>query len=119
MIKRPDTKAKRIKRHKRIRAVVSGTPERPRLSVFRSEKHIYAQLIDDVNSVTLCSAFTVEKAFEGNGGNIEAAKKIGELIAERAKGKGITEAVFDRGGFLYHGRVQALAEAARAGGLQF
>ncbi|MBR2520938.1 MAG: 50S ribosomal protein L18 [Oscillospiraceae bacterium] len=119
MIKRPDTKAKRIKRHKRIRAVVSGTPERPRLSVFRSEKHIYAQLIDDVNSVTLCSASTVEKAFEGNGGNIEAAKKIGELIAERAKGKGITEAVFDRGGFLYHGRVQALAEAARAGGLQF
>jgi len=119
MIKRPNTKAKRIKRHAKIRAVVSGTPERPRLAVFRSKAHIYAQVIDDVNMKTLCSASTVEKDFEGNGSNIEAAKKIGKLIAERAQSKGVTNVVFDRGGFLYHGRVQALAESARESGLQF
>jgi len=119
MIKRPDTKAKRIKRHKRVRAIVSGTPERPRLSVFRSDCHIYAQIIDDVNQCTLCSASTVEKAFQGNGGNVEAAKQIGKTIAERAVNKGITEVVFDRGGFLYHGRIAALAEAARESGLKF
>ena len=119
MIKRPDTRAARIKRHKRVRAKISGTPECPRLSVFRSENHIYAQIIDDVNQTTLASASTVEKGFEGNGGNCEAATGIGKLIAERALDKGIEEVVFDRGGYIYHGRVQALAEAAREGGLKF
>ena len=119
MIKRPDTNAQRIKRHKRVRAKISGTPERPRLDVFRSEKHIYAQLIDDVNGNTLCSASSVEKDFEGVGSNKEAAKKVGMTVAERAKEKGIEEVVFDRGGYIYHGRVQALAEGAREGGLKF
>ena len=119
MIKRPDTKAQRLRRHRRIRAKVSGTPERPRLNVFRSEKHIYAQVIDDVNGVTLCSASTVEKGFEGLGSNKEAAKKVGMAVAERAKAKGIDTVVFDRGGYIYHGRVQALAEGAREGGLEF
>ena len=119
MIKRPDTRAARIKRHKRVRAKISGTPECPRLSVFRSENHIYAQIIDDVNQTTLASASTVEKGFTGNGGNCEAATAIGKLIAERALAKGIEEVVFDRGGFVYHGRVQALAEGAREGGLKF
>ena len=119
MIKRPDTKAKRLRRHKRIRAKVSGTPERPRLNVFRSERHIYAQIIDDTIGVTLCSASTVEKGFEGLGSNKEAAKKVGMAVAERAKAKGIDTVVFDRGGYIYHGRVQALAEGAREGGLEF
>jgi len=119
MIKRPDTKGQRIKRHIRVRGKVSGTAERPRLSVFRSENNIYAQIIDDVAGKTLCSASTVEKGFEGNGGNIEAAKKIGQAIAERAKAKGIENVVFDRGGYIYHGRVQALADGAREGGLNF
>ena len=119
MIKRPDTKAKRLRRHKRIRAKVSGTPERPRLNVFRSERHIYAQIIDDTTGVTLCSASTVEKGFEGLGSNKEAAKKVGMAVAERAKAKGINAVVFDRGGYIYHGRVQALAEGAREGGLEF
>ena len=119
MIKRPDTNAQRLKRHKRVRAKISGTPERPRLDVFRSEKHIYAQLIDDVNGNTLCSASSVEKDFEGVGSNKEAAKKVGMTVAERAKEKGIEEVVFDRGGYIYHGRVQALAEGAREGGRKF
>ena len=119
MIKRPDTRAARIKRHKRVRAKISGTPACPRLSVFRSENHIYAQIIDDVNQTTLASASTVEKGFAGNGGNCEAATAIGKLIAERALAKGIEEVVFDRGGFVYHGRVKALAEGAREGGLKF
>ena len=119
MIKRPDTNAQRLKRHKRVRAKLSGTSERPRLNVFRSEKNIYAQVIDDVNGNTLVSASSVEKDFEGNGGNVEAAKKIGSKIAERALAKGIEEVVFDRGGYIYHGRVKALAEAAREGGLKF
>jgi large subunit ribosomal protein L18 len=119
MIKRPNTKAQRLKRHKRVRAKVSGTPERPRLNVFRSEKHIYAQIIDDVNGVTLCSASTVEKDFEGRGNNKEAARKVGMTVAERAKAKGIDTVVFDRGGYIYHGRVQELAEGAREGGLEF
>ena len=119
MIKRPDTKGQRQKRHARVRGKISGTAERPRLSVFRSENHIYAQLIDDVAGNTICSASTVEKSFEGNGSNIEAAKKVGATIAERALGKGISEVVFDRGGNIYHGRVQALAEGAREGGLKF
>ena len=119
MIKRPNTKAQRIKRHKRVRSKISGTPERPRLSVYRSENNIYAQVIDDVAGHTLCSASSVEKDFEGNGGNVEAAKKIGSKIAERALAKRIEEVVFDRGGYIYHGRVKALAEAAREGGLKF
>ena len=119
MIKRPDTRGQRIKRHKRVRGKISGTAERPRLSVFRSESNIYAQIIDDVAGNTLVAASSVEKAFEGNGGNIEAAKKVGAMIAERALQKGIEEVVFDRGGYVYHGRVQALAEGAREGGLKF
>ena len=119
MIKRPDTRAQRVKRHSRVRSKISGTAERPRLSVFRSENHIYAQVIDDVAGTTLVSASTVEKSFEGSGSNIEAAKKIGALVAERALQKGIEEVVFDRGGYIYHGRVQALADGAREAGLKF
>ena len=119
MINRPDTRAQRIKRHARVRGKISGTPERPRLSVFRSENHIYAQIIDDVAGNTLCSASSVEKSFEGNGSNCEAAKKIGSIIAERALAKGIENVVFDRGGYIFHGRVAALAEGAREGGLKF
>jgi len=106
--------------HVRIRKKVRGTAERPRLAVFRSISHIYAQLIDDASGVTLCSASTVEKSGGiKNGGNVEAAKAVGKLIAERAKEKGITSVVFDRGGFLYHGRIKSLAESAREAGLQF
>ena len=119
MIKRPNTNAQRLKRHKRVRAKISGTPEMPRLNVFRSEANIYAQVIDDVNGVTLASASSLDKAFEGAGSNCEAAKKVGQMVAERAKAKGIETVVFDRGGYLYHGRVKALAEGAREGGLKF
>ena len=119
MIKRPDTRGQRIKRHNRVRGKISGTAERPRLSVFRSENNIYAQIIDDVAGVTLAAASTVEKGFEGKGGNIEAAKKVGAAIAQRALKKGIEDVVFDRGGYIYHGRVKALAEGAREGGLKF
>ena len=119
MIKRPDTRGQRIKRHQRVRGKISGTAERPRLSVFRSENNIYAQIIDDVAGNTLVSASSVEKGFEGSGGNVEAAKKVGAKVAERALKKGIEEVVFDRGGYIYHGRVQALADGAREGGLKF
>ena len=119
MIKRPNTNAQRLKRHKRVRSKVSGTPERPRLNVFRSETNIYAQIIDDTKGVTLVSASSLEKSFEGTGSNMEAAKKVGQIVAERAKAAGIEAVVFDRGGYLYHGRVKALAEGAREGGLQF
>ena len=119
MINRPDTRSQRIKRHKRVRAKISGTPERPRLNVFRSATNIYAQIIDDVNGVTLASASSLDKAIEGYGGNVAAATAVGKLIAERAKAKGIENVVFDRGGYVYHGRVKALAEGAREGGLQF
>ena len=119
MINRPDTRASRIKRHKRVRAKISGTPETPRLDVFRSNAHIYAQIIDDVNGDTLCAASSNEKDFEGLGSNCEAATKVGKLVAERAKAKGIETVVFDRGGYIYHGRVKALAEGAREGGLDF
>ena len=119
MIKRPDTRAQRVKRHSRVRSKISGTAERPRLSVFRSENHIYAQIIDDVAGNTLVAASTVEKGFEGNGGNCDAAKKVGSVLAERALKKGVEEVVFDRGGYIYHGRVKALAEGAREGGLKF
>ena len=119
MIKRPNTNAQRLKRHKRVRAKISGTPEMPRLNVFRSEANIYAQVIDDVNGVTLASASSLDKAIEGYGGNIAAATAVGKLVAERAKAKGIETVVFDRGGYVYHGRVAALAEGAREGGLKF
>ena len=118
MIKRPDTRGQRIKRHARVRGKISGTAERPRLSVFRSEKNIYAQIIDDVAGNTLVAASSVEKDF-GPGSNKEAARKVGKLIAERAVAKGIEEVVFDRGGYIYHGRVKELAEGAREGGLKF
>ena len=119
MIKRPDTNAQRKKRHRSVRSKISGTPERPRLNVFRSEKHIYAQVIDDIEGTTLCSASSVEKGFEGSGSNKEAARKVGKMVAERAVAKGIGIVVFDRGGYIYHGRVKELAEAAREGGLAF
>ena len=119
MVSRKDSNLVRLKRHKKIRAKISGTAERPRLAVYRSNANISAQIIDDVAGVTLVSASTLEKDFEGNGGNKEAAKIIGKTIAERAAAKGITEVVFDRGGYLYHGRVSELAEGAREGGLKF
>ena len=119
MIKRPDTRAQRVKRHKRIRGKISGTADRPRLSVFRSENHIYAQIIDDVAGNTLVSASSVEKGFEGSGSNKDGAKAVGKTVAERALAKGIEQVVFDRGGYIYHGRVQSLAEGAREGGLKF
>ena len=119
MIKKVDTNKQRKKRHKRVRGKVSGTPQRPRLNVFRSRAHIYAQVIDDSAGVTLCAASSVENAVDGATGNKESAKKVGQLIAERARDKGIETVVFDRGGYLYHGRVQALAEGARESGLKF
>ncbi|WP_207368873.1 50S ribosomal protein L18 [Heyndrickxia coagulans] len=120
MITKPDKNQVRKKRHARVRAKLSGTAERPRLNIYRSNKNIYAQLIDDVNGVTLASASTLDKELSlGSTGNVEAAQKVGELIAKRAVEKGIKEVVFDRGGYLYHGRIKALADAARENGLQF
>ncbi len=119
MVSKKDSNKARLHRHARVRGKISGTPECPRLNVFRSLSNIYAQLIDDVNGVTLVSASSVEKDFGMNGGNKEAARKVGELVAKRAVEKGITEVVFDRGGYVYHGRVQELAEGAREGGLKF
>ncbi|HJB68208.1 MAG TPA: 50S ribosomal protein L18 [Candidatus Fournierella excrementigallinarum] len=118
MVNKPDKNEARLRRHRRVRGKISGTAERPRLDVFRSSKHIYAQIIDDVAGVTLVSASTLEKGFEGFGGNVEAAGKVGRMIAEKALAKGIKTVVFDRGGFVYHGRVKALAEGAREGGLE-
>ena len=119
MVSRPDTNKARLKRHARVRGKISGTAECPRLDVFRSNSNIYAQLIDDVNGVTLAAAASNEKDFDANGGNCEGARKVGQLIAKRAAEKGITEVVFDRGGYIYHGRVKELAEGAREGGLKF
>ena len=119
MVKKFDSNAQRLKRHRRVRAKISGTAERPRLAVFRSSKNIYAQLIDDVAGNTLVAAASNEKDFGIYGGNCDAAKKVGALIAERALAKGIDTVVFDPGGYVYHGRVQALAEAARESGLKF
>ena len=119
MFKKVDKNSSRVKRHLRVRKKVSGTPERPRLSVYRSEKNIYAQIIDDVNAVTLVSASSLEKDFAAKGGNKEGAKLVGEMIAKKALDKGVSEVVFDRGGYIYHGRVQQLAEAARETGLKF
>ena len=119
MVSKVNKNAMRLKRHVRVRGKISGTPERPRLNVFRSNANIYAQIIDDVNGVTLVAANTLEKDFEGATGNVEAAKKVGAILAERAKAKGIEEVVFDRGGYVYHGRVAELAEGAREAGLKF
>lgn len=120
MITKADKNATRRKRHARVRSKVSGTAARPRLNVFRSNKHIYAQLIDDVNGVTLASASTMDKEFNVEStGNLDAAVKVGELVAKRAVEKGVSEVVFDRGGYLYHGRIKALADAARENGLKF
>lgn len=119
MVSRKDSNQQRLKRHVRVRAKISGTAERPRLCVYRSLNNIQAQVIDDVAGVTLAAASSLEKSFGANGGNKEAAKQVGKLIAERALTKGITEVVFDRGGYVYHGRVLELAEGAREGGLKF
>ena len=112
-----DRQAARQRRHQRVRKKVRGTPERPRLAVFRSNKHIYAQVIDDVNGRTLASASTVEKDFTGGTGTVEAAKKVGKTVGERAKQAGIDVVVLDRGGFRYHGRVAGIADGARDAGL--
>lgn len=119
MIKIVDSNKNRIKRHNRVRVKISGTAACPRLNVFRSSKNIYAQIIDDVAGKTLCAASSNEKEFEGYGGNAEAAKKVGLAIAERAKAAGICDVVFDRSGYVYHGRVASLADGAREGGLNF
>lgn len=119
MVKSFNSNEQRLKRHRRVRAKISGTAQRPRLNVFRSNKHIYAQLIDDVNGVTLATASTMDKGFEGNGGNKEAARKVGQAIAKAAAEKNIEEVVSDRGGYLYHGRVKELADGARESGLKF
>ena len=120
MITKADKNQVRKKRHARVRTKLSGTEARPRLNVFRSNKHIYAQLIDDVNGVTIVSASSLDKELNlESTSNVEAAVKIGELVAKRAVEKGVKEVVFDRGGYLYHGRVKALADAARENGLEF
>ncbi len=119
MVSKKDSNQARLHRHTRVRGKISGTAERPRLNVFRSLNHIYAQLIDDVKGVTIVSASSVEKDFGANGGNKAAARKVGETLAKRALEKGIECVVFDRGGYIYHGRVQELAEGAREGGLKF
>lgn len=119
MVKKPSSNKARIKRHGRIRNKIGGTAARPRLSVFRSARHIYAQLIDDDAGATLAAASSLEKDFEGNGSNKDAARKVGAMLAEKAKQKGIENVVFDRGGYIYHGRVKELAEGAREGGLKF
>jgi large subunit ribosomal protein L18 len=122
VITKADKNKARKRRHFRVRKKIQGTAARPRLNVFRSSKHIYAQVIDDVKGVTLVSASTVDPELRGqvsHGGNISAAQQVGELVAKRALEKGIKEVVFDRGGYLYHGRIQALADAAREAGLEF
>ena len=119
MVNRPDSKKAREKRHLRVRGKISGTAERPRLCVYRSLSNISAQIIDDVKGVTLVAASSYEKDFGSYGGNKEAAKKVGQLVAERAVAAGINEVVFDRGGNIYHGRVAELADGAREGGLKF
>ena len=119
MVTKPDKNAARVKRHTRVRGKISGTAERPRLNVFRSSKHIYAQLIDDVAGKTLAAASTLDKGFEGSGSNKESARKVGQAIAKAASSAGISEVVFDRSGYIFHGRVKELAEGAREGGLKF
>lgn len=118
MLKKTKKNEERIRRHKRVRRVVSGTPDCPRLNVFRSNANIFAQVIDDTTGHTLCAVSSLDLKLE-NGGNVEAAKKVGAAIAEKCKEKNIEAVRFDRGGYVYHGRVQALADAAREGGLKF
>ena len=119
MVTKQDSNKARIKRHYRVRNKINGTAECPRLCVFRSDKNIYAQIIDDNAGVTLAAASSLDKGFEGVGSNKEAAKKVGLAVAERAIAKGIKDVVFDRSGYIYHGRVKELAEGAREGGLNF
>jgi large subunit ribosomal protein L18 len=121
MINKGDRNKARVKRHLRIRKKISGTTTHPRLNVFRSAKHIYAQIIDDTQGITIASASTLDEDLKEikNGGSVEAAEKVGALIAARAKEKGVAKVVFDRGGYLFHGRVKALADAARESGLEF
>ena len=122
MLKKADKNAKRLQRHKRVRRKVFGTPQRPRLCVFRSSNNIYAQIIDDTNRVTLVAASSLDEAVKSavnHTGNKEAAKLVGEMVAKKAVEKGITEVVFDRGGYIYHGRIKELAEGAREAGLKF
>ena len=122
MLKKADKNAKRLQRHKRVRRKVFGTPQRPRLCVFRSSNNIYAQIIDDTNRVTLVAASSLDEAVKGavnHTGNKEAAKMVGEMVAKKAVEKGITEVVFDRGGYIYHGTIKDLAEGAREAGLKF
>lgn len=119
MLNKADKSRARLKRHKRVRGKITGTSARPRLNVFRSNSNIYAQIIDDTAGVTLVAASTIEKEFEGYGGNKEAAKKVGLMIAKKALERNITTVVFDRGGYIFHGRVKELAEGAREGGLVF
>ena len=118
MVKRVDSNKSRHRRHARVRAKIQGTTARPRLNVFRSLKSIYAQIIDDDKGVTICSASSIEKDFD-SGTKSESARRVGKLIAERAAKAGVTEVVFDRGGYIYHGRIKELAEGAREGGLKF
>ena len=120
MLSKPNRKSIAQKRHYRLRRYLTGTTARPRLCVYRSGKHIYAQIIDDQNAITLASASTLEKEFSGtSGANVAAASRVGQAVAERAKKAGISQVVFDRGGFLYHGRIAALADGAREAGLEF
>ena len=119
MVSKKDRYVARIKRHTRVRSKISGTTARPRLAVYRSNANISAQIIDDTTGVTLVAASTYGAGFEGNGGNKAAARAVGKAIAEKAVAQGITDVVFDRGGYLYHGRVSELAEGAREGGLKF
>ncbi|MCL2053472.1 MAG: 50S ribosomal protein L18 [Oscillospiraceae bacterium] len=119
MIKQFDRRTARAKRQKRVRAKISGTAACPRLNVFRSSKHIYAQIIDDTAGVTIAAASSLDKGFEGSGGNKEGAFKVGSKLAEAALAKGVKDVIFDRAGYLYHGRVAELAEGARKGGLNF
>ena len=119
MVSRPNTEARRKKRHKRVRASISGIMARPRLNVFRSLNHIYAQIIDDRKGVTLAAASSQDQEITDPGGNKQTARQVGKLLARRAQEAGVTSVVFDRGGYLYHGRVRELAEGAREGGLAF
>lgn len=119
MVSKTDRKLERARRHKRVRTKISGTADRPRLCIYRSNANIYAQIIDDAQGITLVSASTLDKAVKTKHANIEAAKEVGALIAKRATEKNITEVVFDRGGYIYHGVVKELAEAARENGLKF
>lgn len=122
MIKKPSKSEARLRKHTRVRKKLSGTTERPRLDVYRSLSHIYAQVIDDTTGTTLVAASTLDEALKGKvkfGGNKEAAKEVGKLVAKKATDKGIKQVVFDRGGYIYHGRIKELAEAAREAGLEF